>query len=78
MGSYTDLQNLPVCPSNANAACDFSGLEIVVECNNATLDADHMGRFFYGSGSGSSLTLRQCTLTNGVATKVSEGESGGL
>jgi hypothetical protein len=79
VGSYTDLQNLPACPSNANAACDFSGLVIVVECSNATLDANHMGRFFYGEGSGCSLTLLQCTLTNGFDTEVSEeGESGGL
>jgi predicted outer membrane repeat protein len=44
---------------------DFSGKAITVECSGATLDAASHGRFFYGKGSGSSLTLRQCSLTRG-------------
>ena len=71
--SYAALKALAACPeSNADSAhnaCDFSGIAVIVRCNGNTLDANQAGRFFYGSGSGSSLKVHGCTLI--------AGESGG-
>ena len=54
MGSYT-------------SECSFSGVAIVVRCNNNTLDANENGCFFVGEGSGSSLEVHGCVLTRGQA-----------
>eukprot|EP00935_MAST-01C_sp_MAST-1C-sp1_P000910 g910.t1 len=47
--------------------CEFSGKAIIVRCDGKVLDANKQGRFFYGSGGGSSLELHGCTLKNGKA-----------
>jgi hypothetical protein len=72
--SYEALKALTACPYNANAACDFSGLAITIQCNNATLDTGGLyGRFFYGSGSGSSIAIMQCSILGaGAKADVSE------
>ena len=52
MGAYT-------------SQCDFSGKAIIVRCDGKVLDANKQGRFFGGSGSGSSLEVHGCVLKNG-------------
>jgi hypothetical protein len=55
------------------AAIDFSGKQLVIIGNHKTLDAgepigpDWNQRFFYGSGSGSSLEIHNVTMRNGQA-----------
>jgi hypothetical protein len=51
--------------------CDFTGKNLVVDCRGKTLDAGKGGRFFHSNGgwptaSSSSLTLRGCTLKDGL------------
>jgi predicted outer membrane repeat protein len=46
---------------------DFSGRMCMIQGNGETLDADGRGRFFYGSGLGSSLEIRGLILKNGQA-----------
>ena len=50
---------------------DFSGKTCVVIGNGKTLDAGNTGRFFYGSGAGSSLEVHNLVLMNGSASDVS-------
>ena len=45
---------------------DFSGKACVIRGNGKTLDAGGAGRFFTGSGTGSSLEVHGLTLRNGV------------
>ena len=66
--SYAELKSLMACPDNSNAACDFSGKALIMRCNGKTLDAGQAARFFYGSGSGSSLQVHRCVLKNGKTT----------
>ena len=69
--SYAALKSLAACPDNGNAACDFSGKALIMRCNGKTLDANLEKRFFYGSGSGSSLQVYGCVLTRGKTSGVS-------
>jgi hypothetical protein len=68
VGSYQALWELQACPTidgDSSTACDFSGLALIIDCGDATLDALGQGRFFLGEGTGSSLTLKRCILKNG-------------
>jgi hypothetical protein len=47
---------------------DFSGKTCVVKGQGQTLDAIGAGRFFYGSGAGSSLEVHGLVLKNGRAS----------
>eukprot|EP00935_MAST-01C_sp_MAST-1C-sp1_P001471 g1471.t1 len=69
--SYAELKSLAACP-DSNAACDFSGVAIIVRCEGKTLDANLEKRFFYGRGSGSSLRVRGCVLKKGKASGSAE------
>jgi hypothetical protein len=64
MGTYTPT------PSPQSGGIDFSGKQLVIIGNNKTLDAGEKGRFFYGSGSGSSLEVRNVTMRNGKNTDI--------
>jgi predicted outer membrane repeat protein len=68
MGMYTPTL------SPQYGGIDFSGKQLVIIGNNKVLNAGEKGRFFYGSGSGSSLEVRNVTMRNG---KVSDTGSGG-
>ena len=46
---------------------DFSGKTCVVISHGQTLDAGKSGRFFYGSGAGSSLEVHGLVLMNGFS-----------
>jgi hypothetical protein len=50
---------------------DFSGKTLVIIGNNKVLNAGENGRFFYGSGTGSSLKVHSVTMTNGKTFGVS-------
>ena len=65
MGTYTPT------PSPQYGGIDFSGKQLVIIGNNKVLDAEENGRFFYGSGTGSSLEVHNVTMTNGKVSFVS-------
>jgi hypothetical protein len=54
---------------------DFSGKKLVIIGNNKVLDAGEAGRFFYGSGIGSSLEVRNVVMRKGKES--AEGKYGG-
>jgi predicted outer membrane repeat protein len=78
--SWTDLKTLCEAGGNEVTLTDsfvassyteqinFSGKACVVIGNGTTVDAGNRGRFFYGSGAGSSLEVHGLVLKNGYAS----------
>jgi predicted outer membrane repeat protein len=68
MGRYT-----PTPPSPLYGGIDFSRKQLVIIGNNKVLDAGEKGRFFFGSGIGSSLEVRNLKMRNGkMSVTISE------
>jgi hypothetical protein len=66
MGTYTPTNSLYISPAQLGGI-DFSDKQLVIIGNNKVLEGGVGGRFFYGSGTGSSLEVHSLTMTNGKA-----------